>query len=108
MQPVTLTVGHTDTMGIEFLDANGNPMVAMPVPDSPPVWSNAPSPAGDVTFSPIGPSNLTATEVGVAAGTDTVTVTVAVNGVSYTATQVVNIQAPPQVLTSIEITNTIV
>lgn len=107
MDPVTLTVGHTDTMGLEFNDQNGNPMLTQPVPDSPPVWSDAPSPAGDVTFTPVGPSNVTATELGNAAGTDTVTVVVLVGGVSYTATQLVNVQAPPQVLTSVAITNTI-
>ena len=48
----TVNVGHTDTLGIEYLDQNGNPMLTPVTPDSPPTWTDAPSVAGIDTFTP--------------------------------------------------------
>lgn len=105
MNPVTFNVGHTDTMSIAYFDALGNPMLTPPMPDAPPTWTDT-TPA-TATLTAVGPSNLTATEVGIAAGSDTVTLSLSVGGVAFTATQVVNVTAAAQVLTSIGIVNTI-
>ena len=102
--PVTINVGHTDSMSILFFDQNGNPMLTTPIPDMPPVWTNSVSPVGADTLS-VPTNGLTAVVTAVAPGTDTVTVTVAVGGKSFSATQPISIQAEPQVLTSIKIAN---
>lgn len=102
MNPVTVSIGHTVSFSILYLDASGNPMLVTPTPDSPPVWANAPSPAGATTFT-VGPGGLTASDVAVAAGTDTISLTVVVGGVTFTATDGVTVSPAPQVLTSIAI-----
>jgi hypothetical protein len=102
MNPVTVSIGHTVNMSIVFLDQNGQPMLTTPTPDSPPTWTDAPSPAGDATLT-VGAGGLTAADVAVAAGTDLVTLTVVVGGVTYTATQGITISPAPQVLTSVQI-----
>ena len=71
MADVTLSVGHTASFAIEYDDQNGNPMLTTPTPDAPPAWTDAPNPAGCVTFTVAGDSN-SATDVAVAAGVDTV------------------------------------
>lgn len=107
MNTVTVTVGHQVNCAIEYLDQNGNPMLVTPTPDSPPTWTDAPSPAGDVTFT-VGAGGLTATDVAVAPGTDVVSVSLSVGGVPFTAQLGVTIAAAPQVLTSIAIVPTVV
>jgi hypothetical protein len=106
VNPVNLTVGHTDTMGIAYFDQNGNPMLVTPTPDSPPAWANTPS--ADDTLVVNGPGNLTAVVTATASGTDNVTVTVVVGGKTFSASQPLNISPVPQVLTSVEITNSVV
>ena len=113
MATVSLVVGQvgdeTDTMTIEFLDQNGNQMVTTPTPDVPPVWTNAPSPAGADSFA-VAVGGLSATLSALAAGSDTVNLTVTVGGVVFTATQPFSIAIPappPQVLTAIAIVNTL-
>ncbi len=103
--PINLTAGHTDAMSIAYFDQNGLPMVTAPTPDAPPTWVNVPSSAD--TFTVAGPSNLTASLAALAEGTDSVTLTVVVGGVTFTAVQPVNIAAAPQVLTSVEIVNAV-
>jgi len=106
MTDFTTSVGHTILYGIEYEDQNGNPMVTAPTPDAPPTWSDAPVPAGAATLV-ADPTGLTATETCVAAGTDTVTVSLAVGGVAFTASSAVGISAAPQVLTSINLVGTV-
>jgi hypothetical protein len=105
MNPVTVAIGHVVNFSIIYLDQQGNPMLVTPTPDSPPVWTDAPSPAGCVTFASTG---STATDTAVAAGTDTVGVTVTVGGVAFSASLGVVVSPAPQVLTSIEIGSTVV
>lgn len=97
-----VTVGHTVTDTIVYLDQSGNPMLVTPTPDSPPVWTNAPGtpPVDSMTVSADG---STATISALAAGADTIGVTVIVAGVTFKATQNLNIAAAPQVLTSVAI-----
>jgi hypothetical protein len=106
----TVNVGHTDTMTIQQLDQNGNPMLT-PVPfATPPVWANAPSAPGVDSFVAAADGS-SAVLTALSAGTDTVTVTASavVNGntVSFSATDLVTIAAAPQVLSSIAIVENI-
>jgi hypothetical protein len=103
---LNLTVGHTATMAIEYLDQNGNPMLTAPVPDSAPTWTDTPSSPPVDTFTPAA-GGLTATLAAIAPGSDTVTLAVTVSGKTYNATLVVTISAAPQVLTSIAIVPTV-
>src|SRR5271165_4473895 len=40
LMAVTLSIGHTLTMSLSFLDQSGNPMLTMPVPDAAPTWTD--------------------------------------------------------------------
>ena len=100
MNPVTVAIGHVVALSIIYLDQSGNPMLVTPTPDSDPVWTDSPDPAGCVTFASVG---QTATDTAVAAGTDTVGVTVTVGGVAFTASLGVIVSPAAQVLTSIQI-----
>jgi hypothetical protein len=105
MNPVTVAIGHVVNLSIIYLDQLGNPMLVTPTPDSPPVWTDAPVPAGCCTFVATG---STAVDTAVAAGADTVGVTVTVGGVAFTASLGVVVSPAAQVLTSIEIGSTVV
>ena len=107
MNPVTVSVGHTVNCSIIFLDQNGNPMQTTPTPDAAPTWTDAPTPAGATTFT-VGPNGLTATDLAVATGTDAISLSLAVSGVSYSATLGVTVSPAPQALTSIQIGSTVV
>src|SRR5271155_987433 len=48
--PVMVSIGHQVQASIEYLDQNNNPMQTTPVPDAPPSWVDAQSPAGDMTL----------------------------------------------------------
>ena len=98
---VDVTVGHQIACSISYLDQNGNPMLVTPTPDSPPVWANT-TPATE-TIVPSA-DGLTCQATTVAVGTDVISVTDIVAGVSFSATLAVNVTAVPQVLTSIAIT----
>jgi len=104
MSAVTLTVGHKVDFAIIFLDQNGNPMQTTPTPDSPPVWSDVNPETGTLTPST---SGLTASELAIAAGSDTVNVAVTVGGVEFKGLIDVTVEAAPQVLTSIQILATV-
>ena len=98
---VDVTVGHQIACSISYLDQNGNPMLTTPTPDSPPVWANT-TPATE-TIVPSA-DGLTCQATTVAVGTDVISVTDIVAGVSFSATLAVNVTAVPQVLTNIAIT----
>ena len=98
----TVNVGHELDCSIGYLDTNGNPMLVMPTPDAPPVWTNAPAPAG-ATMLTVAPGGLEAVDKAVAAGTDTLNLTLSVGGVPYSASASVAITAAPQQLGSIVI-----
>jgi hypothetical protein len=100
MSTVNLNVGHTVSMSLVFLDQNGNPMLVTPTPDSAPVWSDTTPATGTLTAAS---SGLTAQEVALAVGTDEVEVSVVVGGATFQATVDLNVQAAPQVLTSVAI-----
>jgi hypothetical protein len=96
----TITVGHSLDMAIGYLDQNGNPMLTTVTPDAPPAWTNLQPGVFKLTPSADG---LTCTGDGLAAGTDTVSLAAAVGGKGYSATLAVEVDAAPQVLTSIVI-----
>jgi len=104
MSSVTLSVGHTADFSLAFLDQFGNPMLTTPTPDAPPTWSDTTPATGTLT---VAPSGLTASELAVAAGGDTVRVSLAVGGVAFTAAIDVTVQAAAQVLTSVQILATV-
>src|SRR6266849_673878 len=100
MSNVTVNVGHNVSFSLLFLDQQGNPMLVTPTPDAPPVWSDTTAATGTLTAAANG---LTASEVALAAGTDTVNVSLMVGGVVFPGSIDVTVQAVPQILTSIAI-----
>ena len=90
---------------VVYLDADGNPMLTTPTPDSPPVWSNT-TPATETLA--VAADGLTAVATSVAVGTDSISVTDIVGGQTFSASIIVNVGAKPQVLTSIQIAATVV
>jgi hypothetical protein len=101
---ITLSIGHTLTDAIGFYDQNNNPMLTTPTPDSAPVWSDT-TPATETLVAAA--NGLTATGTPLAVGSDVVSLTVIVGGVTFTATQNVTVTAAPQVLTSVQILPTV-
>lgn len=95
-----ITVGHTLALSISYLDQNGNPMLTTPAPDAAPTWSNTTPATETLTASADG---LTASAVALAAGTDSIALSLAVGGVTFQAALAVEVDAVPQVLTSVAI-----
>ena len=108
MAKVPVTVGHTVTNVLQYFDANGNPMLITPTPDSPNVWTDSGSAATPpIDTSTVSTDGNTQTVVASAAGTDLVGVTVVVGGKTFTGSVEVDISPAPQVLTSIAILSTV-
>lgn len=101
---VIVTVGHTVSFTLVFLDQNGNPMLTTPTADAPPAWTDTTPATGTLT---VAPSGLTASEAAMVVGSDTVNVALAVGGVAFAATIDLTVQAVPQVLTSVQIAATV-
>lgn len=101
----TLDVGKTELFAIEFLDQDGKPMDPTPRPDAPPSWAQ--TDPGVESLSP-SPDGMNAQASGLAAGTDTIQLSLSVGGQSFTATvdATVNAVQPTQTLTSIGIVAT--
>jgi hypothetical protein len=97
--PFSAIVGQTIDLSIIAKDQSGN-MFPLPTPDSPPVWAVG-NPAVD-TLTPAA-DGLTATDLCVTAGTDTVSLTVVVAGVSFAASMPLTVAAALPVLTSVDI-----
>jgi len=95
-----VTVGHQLALSILFLDQRGNPMLTAPTPDAAPSWSNS-TPATETLAAAA--DGLSAVATTVAPGTDTVSLSVVVGGVTFSATLGVEVDAEPQVLTSVGI-----
>ena len=87
-------------MSIGYFDQHGNPMAPAPTPDAPPQWTQA-NPAAD-TLTPA-PDGNSATALGLAAGSDTISLSLTVGGATFSATLDLTVSAEPQVLTSIQI-----
>jgi hypothetical protein len=100
---IKVTVGHSVAYSLAFFDTNGNPMIVTPKPDAAPAWTNTTPATETVTASADG---LTATGVALAAGTDVVSVALAVGGASFSALIDVEVDAAPQVLGSVQIVAT--
>lgn len=104
MNTVTVSIGHTVACSLVFLDQSGNPMLITPVPDALPVWTDTTPATGTLTPSPDG---LTANEVALAAGSDTISVSLSVASVAFTASVGVVVSPAAQVLTSVSIATTV-
>lgn len=100
MATVNTVGGPPLSLAIAFLDQNGQPMATTPKPDSPPAWSNT-TPASETLAASA--DGLTCTDTAVAAGTDTVNLSVVVGGKTFSASLNVTVSPAPQVLTSVEI-----
>jgi len=98
---ITANVGHTINMALVYLDQNGNPMLVTPVPDTPPTWTQTTPATGTLVAG-----TDTASELLIAPGTDTVSVSVTVGGTSFSGSVDITATAVPQILTSISITAT--
>ncbi len=96
----TVTVGHNIGLSIAFLDQNGNPMLVPVTTDTPPTWSNT-NPEVE-TLKPAA-DGLTCEADTLTAGNDVVSLSVVVGGVAYPASLAVEVDAAPQVLTSVAI-----
>ena len=96
---VSLNVGQSLPLSIEFLDQNGQPMATAPTTDAAPAWSNT-TPAVESLVA--APGGLTAQAVALAGGTDTIHLNLSVGGVAFSATLDVTVVAS-QILTSIRI-----
>ncbi len=99
----TLAVGQSLPLTIKYLDQLGNEMATAPTPDTPPAWTQSNSAAETLTPAADG---LSAEVAAVAEGEDTVSLSLAVAGLSFSASLAVTVHAvapPAQVLTSIEI-----
>ena len=96
-----VTVGHQIDYSFIEVDTNGNPMQAQ-VPITSSTWTDAPATPPVDTFT-VAAGGATAVLQASAAGSDTVTVSAVINGVTYTATDQVLISAAPQVLGGIQI-----
>jgi hypothetical protein len=99
---VIVTVGHTVSFTLVYLDQNGNPMLVTPVPDAPPTWTDTTPATGTLT-----PSGNTASELALAVGADTVNVSLAVGGATFTGTIDIAVQGVPQVLTKVALAATV-
>ena len=101
-----VTVGHQINYSFIEVDTSGNPMKT-PVPVTSSTWTDAPATPPVDTFTPSADGS-TAVLQAMAAGSDTVTVSAVINGVTYTATDQVLISAAPQVLGGIQIVAAVV
>ena len=104
MANINVTVGHTVSMKLVFLDQNGNPMLTAVTPDAAPAWSDTTPATGTLT---VGADGLSATELAITAGADVVNVSLAVGGVAFAASLGITAAAAPQVLTSVQILATV-
>ena len=105
MATANVTVGHVATCEILYLDQMGNPMQVTPTPDSPPTWTKVADDTVDTAIVSADGMQDTITAVG--PGQDTIGVTVVVGGQSFAASLQLNVQAAPQVLTSVAIVATV-
>ena len=103
----SVTVGHVVDYTIQYVDTAGNPMLTPVTPDSPPVWTDAPATPPVDTFI-ASADGMTAVLTPSAAGADTVTLAVIVNAVTYTASDLLTINAAPQQLGGVQIVATVV
>ena len=104
MTNITVTVGHKVDFTLAFMDPHGNPMLTTPAPDAAPTWTDTTATTRTLSVSP---SGLTASELAIAAGADTVSVNLMVGGVAFSASVDLTVQDQPQVLTSIGILGTV-
>lgn len=100
-----ITLGHGINLAIAYFDAAGNPMLTTPTPDSPPAWTQTTPATERLTVDPTG---LTAATASLAVGGDSIGLSVVVGGATFTASLAVNVNAAPQVLTSVAIVPTVV
>lgn len=102
---VKINLGHKLELAIAYLDQNGNPMLTAPTVDAAPAWANSTS--ATETLLPA-TNGLSCEATTVAVGNDTVSLTLAVGGTSFTAVLDVTVAAAEvQVLTSVAIEPTV-
>lgn len=97
---VDMTVGQKVALSIKFLDASGNEITPAPTLDAAPTWSDTTPATDTLTQSADG---LTASAAAIAAGSDTVQVSLAIGGSQFTATLPITVTTPVPKVASIEI-----
>jgi hypothetical protein len=104
--PLKVTVGHSVSCGLLFLDQNGNPMLTTVVPDAPATWSHVQSGTSVDTLTPSGDGNSASVDA-LSPGTDTLSVSVVVGGLTFSATLDIEVDPAPQVVSSVQIVATV-
>lgn len=104
--PVTVNVGHKVACSYMITDQNGNDLLVQPPLVQPATWTDAPSPAG-VDTSAVSADGTTDLVTAVAAGQDTVGLSVVVNvggaNQTFTDSAMITIAAAPQVPSGVRI-----
>ena len=101
---ITETLGHSIHFVITVLDQSGNPMLTQPAFDSPPVWAQTTAATESLIVAADGAS---ADAASLAVGTDSISATAIVGGKTFTASVAVEVDAVPQVASSISIDGTV-
>lgn len=104
--PVTVVVGHQVACTYTILDQNGAPMLVQPSLDSPAVWTDTPAPAGADTNA-VSADGTTDVVTAVAAGADTVGLSVTIGGNTFTDSLLITIAAAPQVASGVVINSVV-
>ncbi len=102
----SVSVGHQIAFSIEYVDTAGNVMLTPVTPDSPPTWTDAPATPPVDTFT-VAADGSTALLMASAAGSDTVSLSVTVGGVTFSASDLITITAAPQVLGGVNIVSVV-
>lgn len=100
---VPVTVGHTVTFGIGQIDTVGNPMIIPIIFDAAPTWAES-STDGSIETLVVNGDGLGAIGTAVGPGTDTVTPTVLVGGVPFSASVDIVVSAAAQQFGGIVVT----
>jgi hypothetical protein len=96
----TINVGQTQGYQINCLDSGGNLITPQPTFDAAPAWSDDTPATDTLTASADG---LTATALGLVGGTDTISVSLNIGGVPFSATEALTVVAAASQVASIAI-----
>lgn len=97
---IKVTVGHQVACTIGYLDQNGNPLLTVPTVAAPPTWTNT-TPTTETLVAAA--DGLSANTTTLAVGTDVINLALTVGTTAFAATLSVEVDAAPQVLTSVVI-----
>jgi hypothetical protein len=99
-QPATVNVGHQATCTYVLLDQNNNPMLNPVALDKPAAWTDSPSGTG-VDSNVVSADGTVDVVNALAAGSDTIGVSVTVGGKTFTDSVLLTISPAPQVASGV-------